>query len=149
MPNRPLYIATSTPVGAGYALYKVHNKNSLARIFETAGGALGGYLGGILPDPIDPPLHPGHCSLGHGFCPVVAGTVVWNQGIHDWQDHLRQLADQHAYWRARSTGFATSAWHVCAEWVLRLLSGFLTGIGARYLTHVVLDAATPRLPLVC
>ena len=150
MPNRPVHIATSTPAGAGYALYKAYDQNGLARILETAGGAFGGYLGGILPDSIDPPSHPGHCAFAHGFCPVVASTVVWNQDIDDWQNHFRQLADQHAYWRARSTDFAASAWHACAEWVFRLLSGFLAGIGAGYLTHVVLDSATPRcLPFVC
>ena len=72
MPNRPFHVATSTPVGVGYALYKANNQNGLARTMEAFGGALGGYWGGILPDCIDPPFHPGHRSLGHGFVPVAA-----------------------------------------------------------------------------
>jgi hypothetical protein len=39
--------------------------------------------------------------------------------------------------------------HAFAEWVLRLLSGFVAGFGAGYVTHVVLDFGTPRcLPLI-
>jgi hypothetical protein len=150
MPNCPFHIATSTPAGAGYAFYKANNQSDLAKLLETAGGALGGYLGGILPDRIDPPFHPGHRSLGHGFVPVAAATTFWNQGLDGWQNQLRRLADEHGYRRLLSTDPAGTAWHAFAEWALRLLSGFLAGLGAGYVTHVALDFGTPRcLPLIC
>jgi hypothetical protein len=149
MPNRPIHVATSTPAGTCYAFCKANNQNSLARVLESAGGAVGGYVGGILPDYIDPPFHPDHRSFGHGLCPVVAGTVGWYQALDGWQNHLRLLADEHAYHRSGSTDFLSTAWHACAEWVLRLLSGFLAGIGVGYVTHVALDFGTPRcLPLM-
>ena len=149
MPNRPFHVATSTPAGAGYAFYKANQQNGLARTIEVLGGALGGYCGGILPDCIDPPFHPGHRSLGHGFVPVAAAGTIWNQGLDVWQSQLRRLAYEHNYRRSRSTDPAATAWHALAEWALRMLAGFLAGLGAGYVTHVALDFGTPRcLPLI-
>jgi hypothetical protein len=116
---------------------------------ETLGGALGGYCGGILPDCIDPPFHPGHRALGHGFVPVAAAANFWYQGLDGWQNQLRLLADEQGYRRSLSFDPAATAWHAFAEWVLRLLSGFVAGLGAGYVTHIVLDFGTPRcLPLI-
>ena len=149
MPNRPVHALSSTPAGAAYSFYKSNNQSGLAKLLESAGGALGGYIGGILPDGIDPPLHPGHRSLAHGLAPVTTGATFWYRSLDDWKNHLRQVADQ-AYGRAMSTDFASTTWHAFAEWVLRLLSGFPAGFGAGYITHVALDFAMPRcLPLVC
>ena len=149
MPNRPIHIATSTPAGAGYAFYKANNQNDLSRLLETLGGAGGGYLGAILPDRIDPPFHPGHRSWGHGLGPVTAATAVWNQKLDGCQDSLRQQANYHAQLRTQSTDLLATAWHSVVELVLRLLSGFVAGIGAGYVTHVALDFGTPRcLPLI-
>ena len=149
MPNRPFHIATSTPVGAGYACYKSSNQNELARVLESLGGALGGYCGGVLPDLIDPPFHPGHRSIGHGVYPVLTAATIWQQGIDGWQQHGRQLADQHAVHRSQATDPLVAVWHAAMEWALRLLAGFVAGIGAGYLSHVALDFGTPRcLPLI-
>jgi hypothetical protein len=149
MPNRPIHIATSAPVGAAYAFHKANNQDGLAKITESIGGAVGGFWGGVLPDVIDPPYHPGHRSIGHGFLPVIAGATVWNQQLDGWQTQCRQLADEHAFRRSRSTDPLIAAWHALAEWALRLLSGFVAGFGAGYLTHVALDFGTPRcLPLI-
>jgi hypothetical protein len=149
MPNRAFHVATSTPAGAGYSFCKANKQNDLTRTMETFGGALGGYLGGILPDRLDPPFHPGHRSLGHGFVPVAAAASFWNQGLDGWQNQLRRLADEHNLGRSLSTDPLAVAWHALAEWALRLLTGFLAGLGAGYVTHVVLDFGTPRcLPLI-
>ncbi len=149
MPNSPIHIVTSTPAGAGYAFYKAKNQNDLTKFWETLGGAAGGYVGAILPDRVDPPIHPGHRSWGHGLGPVTAATVVWSQGLDEWQNSLREYADHHGQLRAQATDLLSTAWHGFVEWVLRLLSGFIAGIGAGYLTHVALDFGTPRcLPLI-
>jgi hypothetical protein len=145
MPNRPIHIATSMPARVAYEFYKSNNQNDLARFLE----ALGGAVGGVLPDGIDPPMHSGHRSWGHGLAPVTTATVVWNQGLDGWQDVLRQRANYYAQLRMQATDLLSTAWHGFVEWVLRLLSGFVAGIGAGYVTHVGLDLGTPRcLPLI-
>jgi hypothetical protein len=149
MPSHPFHAATSTPAGAGYAFYKANQQNGLARTIEVLGGALGGYCGGILPDCIDPPFHPGHRSLAHGIVPVATAGAIWNQGLDGWQNQLRRLADEHNYRRSLAADPAAVAWHALAEWALRMLAGFLAGLGAGYVTHVMLDFGTPRcLPLI-
>jgi hypothetical protein len=133
----------------GYALYKANKQNDLARVLESIGGAVGGYCGGTLPDLIDPPFHPGHRSIGHGVFPVFLGATVWSQGLDGWQNRWRQLADEHAVLRSQAANPLLAAWHAFAEWALHLLSGFVAGVGAGYLTHVALDFGTPRcLPLI-
>ena len=150
MPNRRVHVATSTPAGAGYAFYKAKDINGVTKLPEVLGGALGGYLGGLLPDQIDPPFHPGHRSIGHGFFPVAAAAISWNHYLDSWQSRLRQLADEHSNHRSQSADPIVKAWHAFAALVLRLLSGFLAGIGAGYITHVALDSLMAScLPLVC
>jgi len=38
MPNRPIHIATSTPAGVAYDLYKANNQHDSDRLLEAAGG---------------------------------------------------------------------------------------------------------------
>ena len=150
MPNRRVHVATSTPAGAVYAFHKTKYQNELTRLQELVGGALGGYLGGILPDQIDPPAHPGHRSVGHGFCPVAVVAASWNHNLESWQSRLRQLANEHDYHGFQSADPILKGWHAIMALALRLLSGFLAGIGAGYITHVALDSLTAScLPLVC
>ena len=69
------------------------------------------------------------------------GTTIWIVGKVAYGNLLRNTP---------TTDPIVQAWHAFAESALRLLSGFLAGIGAGYITHVALDFGTPRcLPLVC
>mgnify|MGYP007071031505 CR=1 FL=1 len=109
MPNGRIHASTSMPAGAICALSKCSSENDLERFVESLGGTIGGYMGGILPDWIDPPLHPGHRSLAHGMAPVTACAAVWYQNLDGWQNHLRRIADRHAYCLAVSADFACTA----------------------------------------
>jgi len=150
MPNRPIHIAVSTPLGAGYAAYKAKNQNGLSGSLEIIGGALGGFVGGVAPDCIDPPYCPSHRAVGHGSLPVAGVVNYWQRNLDAWQQNLRRMADQHRQHQAIATDPLAVAWHTIAEWALRLLPGILAGFGAGYLSHVVLDFGTPRcLPLIC
>jgi hypothetical protein len=148
MPNRPIHVDVSTPVGARYGAYKANSQIRLVSILGIAGGT-GGFSGGIVPDLLDPPFHLAHRSVGHGALPVAAAANFWNQGLDGWQQSLRRLAGDHRYRRSLATDPVTAAWHACAEWALRLLAGFLAGFGVGYLSHIALDFGTPRcLPLI-
>lgn len=150
MPNRPIHVAVSTPVGAGYAAYKAKDINGLPGSLEVIGGGLGGFVGGLAPDWIDPPCHPGHRAVGHGALPVAGVAIYWQQNLDAWQQNLRRIADDHMQRQSIATDPLAVVWHTIAEWALRLLSGVLAGFGAGYLSHVVLDFGTPRcLPLIC
>ncbi|HTU45346.1 MAG TPA: hypothetical protein VMF91_09800 [Bryobacteraceae bacterium] len=150
MPNRSVHIAVSTPAGVFYAAHKSQFQSDLSRFVEGCGGLIGGLIGGLLPDLIDPPTWPGHRSLGHGFCPVAMGSVVWQHRLDSMQEDLRQKADGHRWQATQCQDPILVAWHSLMETACRLLAGFLAGFFAGYLSHVALDFATPRcLPFVC
>ena len=87
MPNRPIHLATSGPIGAAFD--KAPANNNLQRLQESVGGALGGLLGVALPDIFDPPLHPGHRAMAHALIPVSAGAAAWSRQLDNWQAGLR------------------------------------------------------------
>jgi hypothetical protein len=106
-------------------------------------------LGGFLPDVFDPPCHPHHRSLAHGVLPVLAGAGVWGQGLAGWQASLRNQAEGYALARLDTVDPFMAAVYSFAELALRILCGAVAGLGAGYLTHVVLDFTTPcGLPLI-
>jgi hypothetical protein len=143
MPNKAKHISVAMPVGAAYAAIQANNINGLPFVLEVAGGALGGVVGGVLPDRFDPPLHPWHRSLGHGLVPVGTAAYYWQRNLETAQSDLRARADVHSALAARSTGLEC-VWHSAVEWFFRLLSGFVAGIGAGYISHVALDFGTAR-----
>lgn len=95
-------------------------------------------------------LYPFDCRIGeHGTQPVTGAAVYWHLNLDQWQQSLRQMADNQRQNRLATTETLAVAWHTIAEWALRLLSGILAGFGAGYISHVALDFGTPRcLPLM-
>ena len=149
MPNRPVHVSVAAPLGFGYAALKAHNQKGLSPLVEGLGGLLSAVTGGVLPDLIDPPDHPGHRSIAHGLAPVGTTGILWAHNLDSWQARLRQLADHHQRQRMQAKDAFVMVWHAIAEWALRLLAGFLAGIGVGYLSHIVLDFQTPRcIPLI-
>jgi len=118
-------------------------------IVETIGGALGGYVGGVLPDVIDPPIHPGHRSLGHGVLPVGATAKYYVENVRAWQEELRRLARGYAQSAARANSESERTKYLLLETLCQLAAGFVVGIGAGYVSHLAMDACTPKgLPLL-
>lgn len=149
MPNRPVHILAAAPAGFVYAAHKSFGQNDFPRLLESLGGVVGGAAGGALPDVIDPPESPWHRSLGHGLVPVGWVGVLWAENLDSWQAQLRRLADYHQKERLLATDAVIAFWHSIVEWALRVLAGFVAGVGAGYLSHVFLDSWTPCcIPLV-
>jgi len=119
------------------------------RLVETLGGALGGALGGRLPDVLEPALHAWHRGPAHAMVPAATASAMALPRLRSVQQQLRQSAE-----RCRAGCGAASAeldrlfWSL-AELLCRLAAGAIPGIAAGYVSHLVLDADTPRgLPLL-
>ena len=149
MANRKVHQQVGAASGAVFALSRSGAQEPKGVLLETIGGALGGLLFGIAPDVIDPPTHPGHRSLGHGVAPIGAVAVYYFENLGSWQEQLRCLAWNCAD-AARQAGSESERFqYVLLEKLCRLATGFVAGAGAGYVSHLVLDAATPkRLPLI-
>lgn len=135
--------------GAGAALYFGMGTGSDSAIVEAIGGAIGGYVGGKLPDVIDPPIHPGHRSIGHGVIPVGAVGNYYVENVGAWQEELRRLARECAAAAAECDSDAGRAKYLLLELFFQLAAGFIVGVGAGYASHLAMDLCTPRrLPLL-
>jgi membrane-bound metal-dependent hydrolase YbcI (DUF457 family) len=117
---------------------------------EVLGGVLGGGIGGRLPDWIEPASTPNHRGLFHGMTAAAGVATVGLARLAELQAECRRRA-------TLATQRAASSSPECpvrqqAEWearAWRFVAGLLTGLIAGYLSHLILDAATPKgLPVV-
>lgn len=149
MPNHDVHWRVGAASGGGYALYLGYGQPPWHVMAETAGGAFGGFVGGVLPDRIDTPDNPWHRAEAHSMAITgVAGRVV-SLHLPEWQATLRLRADELAARRAQSALPIEQLFLWVAEYVCRVLAGFIAGVLAGYASHVTLDFFTPMsLPLI-
>lgn len=149
MPNRETHVAVGATAGLACAVVNSLNQDCLDIAIELFGGLCGGSAGAMLPDLIDPPCHPRHRSLGHGLVPVGSAAALWAKNLHFWQNRLRELADQHRMQRNAANDILEVIGHALMELIFRFLAGLAAGVGAGYISHIILDLGTPCcIPLV-
>lgn len=149
MPNQKTHRPLGAGCGLAVALYRAREQAPRNALVEAMGGAAGGLIFSMIPDWIDPPIHPGHRSLGHGVAPNV-GIIYWYiNNLDAWQSTLRKWAHEHTEAARFAESEAAQVWHVLSELLCRLAVGFVAGAGAGYVSHLALDATTRRgLPIV-
>jgi hypothetical protein len=120
-----------------------------AFIGEIVGGGVGGAAGGLLPDLIEPAIHSWHRSTAHGAAAATALGITATRAVPHWPDLCRTNAARHDALHARATDLLSSAWHAFMAFLWRFFSGFAAGLPAGYLSHLAMDARTPRcIPLL-
>lgn len=121
------------------------------RLAEAAGGIVGGWTGGKLPDILEPAIHSWHRSVAHSATAGVGVIAMAARWLDASQTACRARADHFA---ARQLDPTVSdlerLLYAAAELFWRAAAGFIVGAAAGYLSHLALDAATPRgLPMIC
>lgn len=145
MPNRTTHLVTSSFVGTVTAWSLSEEQPSDHRLHEVVGGFLGGLAGGRLPDVIEPPLNPNHRGFAHSVSASAAILKVGQESLESAQQWLRSRADVlDARAEALPPNSLGRALSKLLASLCRIAAGFLAGLIAGYLTHVVLDAGTPR-----
>ena len=149
MPSRDVHV----PVGLGTAfvasLYLSKDQKPEHQIYEAIGALFGGYWGGRLPDVFEPANNPHHRALAHS---LAAGTVISATAIEAstaWSMFFREKAERLAthrqVMRAPEVNKITCS---VLEVLLRVAAGVGPGLIAAYMSHLALDACTPKsLPL--
>lgn len=138
MPNK--YVHRPVGAGAGYAASFYCSKGLPARErnIEAISAAVGGYLGAAAPDWIDPPTSPNHRSAGHSIFIAGGGLTYAAIELNAWRSSLKAQADA-----------AFKCGKIGQGYLFLIAAGAVTGFVAGYLSHLALDATTPRgLPLV-
>ena len=162
MPGRRTHKLVGGAAGMAFALYRAQNQTPANQIAEAAGGATGGaFVGGPLADILEPALSPWHRGPAHSWA-AGAAIVSFRTTLAAWEAECRRKADQ---WKALpsqpleypggtvfvpiTTGPLSQFLRQLCELFWRFLAGFLNGVAAGYVSHLALDAFTPRsIPLL-
>jgi membrane-bound metal-dependent hydrolase YbcI (DUF457 family) len=148
-----------TGSGLIFAAYRAKGQSPGDWIVEVAGGAIGGYVGGILPDILEPAISSWHRGTAHSYVSGATLAACIYRTLSDWETACRgQAQNCRAIRMVRAPGGTFVAapsdplrqlFLSTAELFWRLLAGFLSGLAAGYVSHLALDAATPRsIPLI-
>lgn len=114
------------------------------------GGYAGGALGAQLPDIIEPAVHSHHRHVAHSVATATAIAASAAKSIERIESYTRMRAQAAAERRAQRDA---TTWQKLVsfleEFLWKLAHGFVAGVGAGYLSHLALDAGTPRgIPLL-
>jgi len=149
MANGKTHEVVGMAAGSGVALFRARNQPLADQLVEGVGGAIGGYLGGKMPDVLEPAIHAWHRNFCHSWTvgALVAGGVA---ALGRWEKDCRERAADFRRRRlAADVQPLMAFFYWLAELFWNLAAGFLAGLGAGYVSHLVLDASTPRgLPLL-
>jgi membrane-bound metal-dependent hydrolase YbcI (DUF457 family) len=117
---------------------------------EILGGAIGGALGAQIPDLLEPALHSWHRSTAHSFAAGASIAAAGFDVAQKWVGYCRRKAGEHRRRQSQSNDAFMQLLHGFWAWMWTLLAGMGPGMVAGYLSHLALDACTPRsIPIVC
>jgi len=150
MPRNESHVMAGSTAGALYSLFLSKDQKAEDRFLELIGGGIGGYWGGRLPDIVEPaPRNPGHRAFAHSLVVGSASYASAKRFASEWARCFRQAADRLALQnQEQPSSEPDRLLCVALEILLRVAAGMGAGFIAGYVSHLVLDAGTPRsLPL--
>jgi membrane-bound metal-dependent hydrolase YbcI (DUF457 family) len=164
MADRRTHIVGGVATGVGYSAFQAKEQSTPNLVTEMVGGAAGGYVGALLPDFLEPALSSWHRSAAHS-CTAGAAIVYSKDVLAGFEKFCREQADlcalQHKTLQMRPDPWQPNVFVPApadpfmllslkiAEVCWRFLAGFANGLAAGYISHLALDAVTPRsIPLL-
>lgn len=164
MANRRTHRRVGRISGAVYAAHRAKGQTVGQCITESIGGAVGGDVGSLLADWLEPGISSWHRGTAHS-CAAGMGILSLGEVLAGAETYCRQQAErkvaelrtlqmtpdpaQPNVFIPVPNSSLTQLWLTICELVWRTLAGFANGLAAGYLSHLVLDAGTPRsIPLL-
>jgi hypothetical protein len=149
MPGKMVHQSVGAGAGGVYAGFQAKDQQGAHYWIEVIGGILGGYATSMLPDKLEPAVSSWHRGPFHS---ATAGGVVvsMSETLAEWAKICRQKADSQRI-VPQVENMQTGEWlplprtpvdefiAQLAELFWRLLAGFLNGLAAGYVSHLVLD----------
>lgn len=147
MPDRRTHTLLAVPIGVVAALASAPKHQGVDAFATVLGGGLGGYIGGVMPDLLEPATSGHHREFAHS---VAGGALLCASPIYAlavrWREQARALEASAVLLPIESVDRDRLLARVFG---LNLAAGMLVGFLAGYLSHLALDARTPRsLPLL-
>jgi hypothetical protein len=164
MANRRTHRRVGRVAGAVYAANRAKTQTVAQCITESIGGTMGGDIGALVADWLEPGTSSWHRSTAHS-CAAGMGILSLGEVLAEAETYCRQQAERKAEESrtlqmipdlAQPNMFVPAPnsslrqlWFTVCELFWRALAGFANGLAAGYLSHLVLDAGTPRsIPLL-
>jgi hypothetical protein len=149
MPGKMVHQCIGAGAGGVRAGFHAKDQQGAHYWIEVIGGILGGYTTSMFPDKLEPAISSWHRGPFHSA--VVGGVVIsLSEKLSEWGTVCRQKADAQRN-VAQVENVQTGEWlplprtpvnefiAQVAELFWRLLAGFLNGLSAGYVSHLVLD----------
>ncbi len=153
MPGRDTHKYVGAAAGLALAAAQAQQESRAHFWIEMMGGAFAGMMGGMAPDWLEPAV----CSWHRGVCHSAsagAALIAAQQTLANWAIVCRQNAAkcrapqvedvQTGEWIPIQRTPLEQLWAEVKEIIWTLLAGFLNGLAAGYVSHLLLDATTPR-----
>jgi membrane-bound metal-dependent hydrolase YbcI (DUF457 family) len=148
--NHREHVRAGAVAGGATAAFLARNQPGHFAIAEIFAGSIGGVLGAKLPDVLEPAIHSWHRSSAHSISAAGGIALVAVRKLQDWQEYCRKNTAKHSAQLAMATEPLARMWHSLLILVWSLLAGFAPGVVAGYLSHLAMDACTPRgIPVFC
>ena len=164
MPDRRTHRRAGRISGGVYAFQRARKQSVGQCATETIGGIAGGEIGALVADWLEPGISSWHRGTAHS-CAAGVGILSLGEVLAGAETYCRQQAERKAEELrtlqmipdpAQPSVFVpapysslTQLWLTICELFWRALAGFANGVAAGYLSHLVLDAGTPRsIPLL-
>jgi hypothetical protein len=144
MPDRRAHMLLGAAAGVGTAAFAARHQEGMDLFLEAVGGALGGLAGGVVPDLVEPAVDSWHRRLAHSYAAATVTSVGVHAGMSRLQVDFRARAERHRQFVRASVSFWDRLWHGIAASFWQLAAGVVAGLAGGYLSHLALDAWTPR-----
>lgn len=152
MPDGGTHQFVGVLAGGGYAAYRARGQQPADLWPEALGGIVGGLLGGSLPDSIEPATSSWHRDVAHSWA-VGGGILALGGMLATFESTCRERAAErqaiavtvrnNVLVPALVDSPAPLAFSF-SGFLCQFLAGFVNGLVAGYLSHLALDATTPR-----
>lgn len=151
MANGQVHRNVGMLAGAAGAFYDATRQPVLPVDFiaEVAGGALVGRLVGRLPDVLEPAVSSYHRSVAHSVTVGVAVAVKVPPVTRTIAQAARERAERYRALAQQTENPWLSLWYTLVRLFWSMVAGGANALAPAYVSHLVLDAFTPRgIPLV-
>lgn len=136
-------------VGGGAALLCAHNQPPALIVAEVLGGWFAGQHAGTWADLAEPATSSHHRDFCHALMPTAYAATLVFQRVDSLQTVLRGHAQECFQLAAATNDGIQQFVNVTAGLLLHVLAGAVPAVPSGYLSHVALDAGTPRgVPLL-
>jgi hypothetical protein len=164
MPDRRTHRRAGRISGGVYAFQRARKQSVGQCVTETIGGIAGGEMGALLADWLEPGISSWHRGTAHS-CAAGVGILSLGEVLAGAETYCRQQAERKAeelktlrmipdpsqpsVFIPAPNNSLTQLWLTICELFWQTLAGFANGLAAGYLSHLMLDAGTPRsIPLL-